>query len=49
VRVHRALTRTEDGKGVTLDDPKTKKCGRTVRLESGTPSSATGRGRPKRS
>ena len=32
VRVRRTLTRTEDGKGITLGDPKTKKSGRTVRL-----------------
>ena len=35
MRVHRALTRTEDGKGVTLGDTKTKKSGRTVRLTPG--------------
>ena len=32
MRVHRTLTRTEDGKGNTLGDPKTEKSGRTVRL-----------------
>lgn len=35
VRVRRTLTRTEDGKGVALGDPKTKKSGRTVRLTPG--------------
>jgi integrase len=35
VRVHRTLTRTEDGKGIALGDPKTKKSGRTVRLTPG--------------
>jgi integrase len=49
VRVHRTLTRTEDGKGIALGDPKTKKSGHTVCLTPGTPSSATGRGRPKSS
>ena len=32
VRVHRTLTRTENGKGIALGDPKTKKSGRTLRL-----------------
>jgi integrase len=35
VRVRRTLTRTEDGKGIALGDPKTKKSGRTVRLTPG--------------
>jgi integrase len=35
VRVHRTLTRTEDGNGITLGEPKTKKSGRTVRLTPG--------------
>ncbi len=49
VRVHRTLTRTEDGKGIALGDPETKKSGRTVRLTPGarTPSSATGRSKLK--
>jgi integrase len=34
--VRRTLTRTEDGKGIALGDPKTKKSGRTVRLTPGT-------------
>ena len=35
VRVHRTLTRSEDGKGIALGDPKTKKSGRTVLLTPG--------------
>jgi integrase len=35
IRVHRTLTRTEDGTGIDLGDPKTKKSGRTVRLTPG--------------
>jgi hypothetical protein len=50
VRVHRTLTRTEDGNSIALGDLKSKKSGRTVRLTLGlgTPSSATGRDRLKR-
>jgi integrase len=35
VRVRRTLTQTEDGNGITLGEPKTKKSGRTVRLTPG--------------
>jgi integrase len=35
VRVHRTLTRTEDGNSIALGDPKTKRSGRTVRLTPG--------------